>query len=130
MITLLVPTFDEFNKYSFIQYKEVKIKNRPDWKDINKITRFLPGIPQGGVGREPLKDLLTNREKPVREFYDSRQNTKMLRGYNVTVKPAATLTELQTELSRALMSQGQGPKFSKRLENKIQRLKDQISRIL
>lgn len=85
MITVQVPTFDEFNNYSFTEYVKVKIKNKPDFRDVNKITRPLPGIPMGGVGREPLKDLLTNGAKPVREFYDTRQNTRMLKGYYVTI---------------------------------------------
>lgn len=86
MITALVPTFDEFNKYAFMGYVEVKIKNKPDWKDVNKLTKSLPGIPQGGIGREPLKDLITNKTKSVRSFYDARQNTGMLKGYFVTIK--------------------------------------------
>jgi hypothetical protein len=86
MITLLVPTFDEWNNYQFVKYVEVKIKNKPDWKDVNKITNHLPGLPQGGVGREPLKDLLTNGSKEVRSFYDARQNTRKLHGYAITIK--------------------------------------------
>jgi hypothetical protein len=87
MKTVLVPTFDEFNNYAFVKNVEVKIKNTPDWKDVNKITRHLCGIPQGGVGRKPLHDLLTEGKKEVREFYDSRQNTRRFKNYFVTVKP-------------------------------------------
>lgn len=86
MKTVLVPTFDEFNKYAFTGYVEVKIKNKPTFEDVNKIGKHLPGIPAGGVGREPLKDLLANRSKDVRSFYDARQNTRILKGYHVTVK--------------------------------------------
>ena len=86
MITAIVPTFDEFKRYSFVKNVEVKIKNKPDYKDVNKIGHHLPGIPQGGVGGEPLKDLLTTGRKEVRSFYDARQNTRMLKGYFVTIK--------------------------------------------
>lgn len=86
MKTVIVPTFDEFEKYSFVKNVEVKIKNKPDFKDVNKITHFLPGIPQGGIGREPLQDLLTDGKKEVRSFYDLRQNTKKFKGYYVTIK--------------------------------------------
>ena len=83
MKTVLVPTFDEFNNYAFVKDVPVKIKNKPTWMDLIKITRLLPGIPQGGCGRYPLKDLLENGNKPVKEFYDLRQNTKKLKGYYV-----------------------------------------------
>jgi hypothetical protein len=86
MITITVPTFDEFNKYQFIGNVEIKIKNKPDFRDVNKIWRILCGIPQGGVGREPLKDLLTDGKKEVTTFYDARQNSKKFKGYFVTVK--------------------------------------------
>lgn len=86
MKTVLVPTFDEFNKYAFVNYQQVKIKNKPDSIDVNKITHYLPGIPQGGIGREPLKDLLSAGRKEVRSFYDPRQRTRMLKGYYVTIK--------------------------------------------
>lgn len=85
MKTLSVPTFDEWNKYAFVKNVEVKIKNQPTCKDVNKITRLLPGIPCGAVGREPLKDLLTTGKIEVRGFYDARQNTRKLKGYYVTV---------------------------------------------
>lgn len=85
MKTVLVPTFDEWNKYAFVKNVQVKIKNKPDSKDVNKITRHLPGIPQGGVGREPLKDLLTTGSRDVSHFYDARQNTRKLKGYHVTL---------------------------------------------
>lgn len=80
-----VPTFNEFNSYRFVKYVKVKIKNKPDFRDVNKITSHLPGIPQGGVGREPLKDLLQYGSKEVRSFYDTRQNTRMLKGFHVTL---------------------------------------------
>lgn len=86
MITILVPTFDEFNNYQFVKYVEVKIKNKPDWKDVNKLTRPFCGIPQGGVGRYPLQDLLKDGKKEVRSFYDARQRTRQFRNYFVMVK--------------------------------------------
>lgn len=85
MKSVQVPTFDEFNNYAFIGYKTVKIKNKPDFKDVNKITRLLPGIAMGGIGRKPLQDLLTKGEKDVRSFYDARQNTRKLKGYKVFI---------------------------------------------
>jgi hypothetical protein len=85
MITVLVPTFDEFNKYNFVKHVRVKIKNKPDFKDVNKITKHLCGIPMGGVGRTPLSDLLSTGSKDVRSFYDARQRTKMFKGYHVTI---------------------------------------------
>ncbi len=81
MKTALVPTFDEFNKYAFVKNVPVKIKNKPDWKDCNKITQLLPGFAQGGSGA--ISHLMANGQVPVRYFYDSRQRTKMLRGYSV-----------------------------------------------
>lgn len=86
MKTVLVPTFDEFNKYSFVKNVKVKIRNKPTSKDVLKITALLPGIPMGGVGREPLKDLLTEGSKDVRSFYDTRQNTRKLKGYKVLLQ--------------------------------------------
>jgi hypothetical protein len=66
-------------------YRKIKIKNKPDWKDVNKITKWLPGIPQGGIGKEPLADLLKNGTKDIRDFYDARQNTRKIKGYHVTL---------------------------------------------
>ena len=86
MLTVLVPTFDEFDNYRFVKLVRVKIKNVPDLKDVHKITRLLPGFCQGGVGPEPLADLLEDGHKSVRSFYDGRQNTRMFRGHFVTVE--------------------------------------------
>lgn len=85
MKTIQVPTFDEFNNYAFIGYVTVKIKNTPDFHDVNTITKHLPGIPQGCIGRAPLSDLITTGSKDIRSFYDIRQNTKKLKGYQVTL---------------------------------------------
>lgn len=85
MINVQIPQFDEFDNYKFTGYKKVKIKNIPDWKDVNRITAHLPGIPQGGIGRNPLQDLIKNKSKEVKSFYDSRQNTRKLKGYHVTI---------------------------------------------
>ena len=89
MITVLVPTFDEFADYAFVQNVPVKIKNKPDLNDLHKITRLLPGIPMGPVGPKPLADLLANGTKDIRSFYDARQRTRRLRGYFVKVSRAA-----------------------------------------
>lgn len=88
MKAVLVPTFDSFNNYRFIKMVEVKIKNKPTYEDVNKITQHLPGIPQGGIGKEPLKDLLKDGIKDVRSFYDARQNTRKLKGFYVIIKEA------------------------------------------
>jgi hypothetical protein len=88
MKTVSVPTFDEFRNYAFVRCVLVKIKNKPDEKDLHKIARLLPGIPQGPVGPEPLADLLEDGQKDVREFYDARQRTGRLRGYFVVVVKA------------------------------------------
>lgn len=85
MIAIQIPLFDEFKNYSFKGFKKIKIKNKPDWKDVNKITKFLPGIPQGGIGKEPLSDLIKNGTKEVKSFYDSRQNTRQFKNYFVDV---------------------------------------------
>lgn len=90
MITLQVPTFDEFDNYAFKGYVDVKIKNKPNWEDVNKITKHLPGIPQGGIGKTPLHDLLTDKKKAVGSFYDIRQlrgkRKTQLWGYFVYIK--------------------------------------------
>ena len=85
MLTVLVPTFDEFDNYRFVKSVRVKIKNVPDLDDVHKITRLLPGFCQGGGGPKPLADLLENGHKDVRTFYDARQRVGRLRGYSVQV---------------------------------------------
>jgi hypothetical protein len=83
MKTLLVPTFDEFNKYAFEGYKQIKIRNKPIHEDRSKITRLLPGIPMGYF---PLpKELKSGMSFPVQSFYDGRQRTGFLKNYNITV---------------------------------------------
>lgn len=86
MLTVLVPTFDEFDHYRFVKSVRVKIKNVPDLHDVRKITRLLPGFCQGAVGPKPLADLLENGYQDVRSFYDGRQRTGMFRGRFVTVE--------------------------------------------
>lgn len=86
MIHLQVPTFDEFNHLKFNGYKIVKIKNKPNTDDYNKITTVLPGLPQGycsaiyeiGKTKEPIE---------VTRFYDGRQGkgVNKLKGYFITV---------------------------------------------
>ena len=86
MITILVPTFDEFNNYKFKEYKEVKVKNKLDYKDERKVISHLPGIPQGYC---PALGKIGQTKEPIEviRFYDARQNTKKLKGYFVSVKP-------------------------------------------
>jgi hypothetical protein len=84
MLTVLVPTFDEFD--NFVKSVRVKIKNVPNLNDVHKITQLLPGFCQGAVGRKPLADLLKDGRKDVRSFYDGRQSTSRFRGYFVTVE--------------------------------------------
>ena len=90
MLTVKVPTFDEFNGYAFAGTVLVKIKNKPDLDDLHKITRLLPGICQGSVGPEPLSDLLRDGKKSVRSFYDARQKTSKLRGHYVETEQSAS----------------------------------------
>jgi hypothetical protein len=86
MIEVLVPTFDHSSEYRFKGFEIVKIKEKPDHKDVNAITKLLPGIPIGGIGKEPLVDLLKNGYKPIKSFYDIRQNTKRFGSFNVYLK--------------------------------------------
>ena len=86
MRSVLVPTFDEFDKYRFVKLVRVKIKNVPDSSDLHKITRLLPGFCCGPVGPRPLADLRGDGSKDVRSFYDGRQRTGMFRGHYVTVE--------------------------------------------
>lgn len=83
MKTLHVPTFDEFNDYKFIKFQSVKIKNNPDNKDYNKVTRLLPGF---CVGYCPELYTIGETEKPIEvtSFYDTRQKSvKKLEGYYI-----------------------------------------------
>lgn len=86
MINIQVPTFDEFKSLKFDGYKIVKIKNKPDSKDYQKITHLLPGLPQGYCSG--FYDIGKNK-KPIEitRFYDGRQGKglKKLKGYFITV---------------------------------------------
>ena len=85
MKTLLVPTFDEFNDYKFKGFTTVKIKNKPNTKDYNKVTSKLPGM---CVGYCPALYLIGETKKPIEiiHFYDIRQKgVKKLKGYFITV---------------------------------------------
>lgn len=84
MQTVLVPTFDEFNNYRFAKTVAVKIKNKPDFQDRKSITKLLPGLCCGAVGLEPLKELMHTGKMDVRSFYDTRQNTRKLKGYYIS----------------------------------------------
>ncbi len=86
MITLLVPTFDEFNNYKFKGNKEVKIKNKPNTRDYNKITKVLAGM---CVGYCSAVYTIGKTKKPIdiTDFYDIRQRgVKKLKGYFITIK--------------------------------------------
>lgn len=78
MITIQIPTFDEFNNYKFVKFVKVKVKNKMDSKDYGKITKLLPGVPQGYCGKIYT---IAKTKKPidVTSFYDIRQNRKILR---------------------------------------------------
>jgi hypothetical protein len=83
MKTLLVPAFDYENK--FTGYKKVKVKNKLDHKDENKVLGFLPGIPQGYC---PALSKITETKEPIEitRFYDIRQRgVKKLKNYFITV---------------------------------------------
>lgn len=87
MITLQVPTFDEFCDYKFVKFVKVKVKNKPCTKDYYKVVKHLPGITQGGTD---VFDNIVLTKKPgkVVDFYDIRQGGKSLsklKGYFVTV---------------------------------------------
>jgi len=85
MKTLLVPKFDTSNNYKFTGYKEVKVKNKLDYKDERKVINELPGMPCGYCSALAK---ITETRKPIeiRRFYDARQNTRMLKNYFITVK--------------------------------------------
>ncbi len=85
MITVQVPTFDEFNKYEFVEFKTIKIKNKPDNRDWNKITRLLPGFCQGSFGPKTVEHFLKEGKREVRSFYDSRQNSRRFKGWYITI---------------------------------------------
>ena len=86
MIHLQVPQFDKFNNYKFTNFKTVKIKNKPDSSDYNKITKELPGICQGYVEQVYT---IGETKKPIEvsNFYDIRQGktVKKFKGYFITV---------------------------------------------
>ena len=86
MIKVSVPQFDEFRKYEFTGYKTVRIKNKPDSKDWNKITALLPGIPMGSFGPRTVESFLKDGKREVRSFYDARQNTRKFKNFYVTIE--------------------------------------------
>jgi len=85
MIKVLVPTFDEFNKYSFIEHKTVEIKDKPDSEDQDKISKLLPGIPQGYISEGLWKELIEKKQLSIMHFYDERQNRKRFKNYYLTI---------------------------------------------
>lgn len=86
MITLLVPYFDEFNNFKLLGHKEIKVKNKMDTKDYNKITSVLPGMCVGYCS-DIYK--IAEKKQPIEitEFYDIRQkNVKKIKGHYITLK--------------------------------------------
>jgi hypothetical protein len=86
MKTILVPQFNEFENYKFTGLKEVKIKNKPNTKDYNKVTKALPGM---CVGYCPAIYTIAETNKPIEvvDFYDIRQKgVKKLKGHFITLK--------------------------------------------
>jgi hypothetical protein len=83
MKTLLVPSFDYEN--NFIGYKEVKVKNKMDHKDENKVLNILPGFKQGYC---PALSKITETREPIEitRFYDVRQRgVKKLKNLFITI---------------------------------------------
>lgn len=86
MKTLQVPQFDEFNNYKFTGFKDVKVKNKMNTEDYNKITNALPGM---CVGYCPAIYNIAENKKPIEviHFYDIRQKgVTKLKGYFITLK--------------------------------------------
>lgn len=84
MKTLLVPTFDY--EYTFMGYVEVKVKNKMDNEDYNKVISMLPGYAQGYC---PALYTITETKEPlsISNFYDIRQKgAKKLKNYFISVK--------------------------------------------
>lgn len=83
MKTLIVPKFDYKNE--FVENVEVKVKNKPNSKDYNKVVRFLAGLPQGYC-----EDFYKDFDKiSIEKFYDPRQisrGEKRLKGHFITLK--------------------------------------------
>lgn len=86
MKTLQVPQFNEFDNFKFVGYKEVKVKNKMNTADYNKITSVLPGM---CVGYCPAIYTIAETKKPIEiiHFYDIRQRgVKKLKGFFITLK--------------------------------------------
>lgn len=82
MKTLLIPTFNEFRNYEFVEYKKVKVKNKMDTKDYNKIASLLPGVPCGYC--HSIYNIDTLKKVEIRGFYDIRQkNVNKLKNYYI-----------------------------------------------
>jgi len=83
MKILIVPKFNYKNE--FVENVEVKVKNKPDTKDYNKVTALLAGIPQGYCSK-----FFENFDKiDIKHFYDIRQigkGDKRLKGHFITLK--------------------------------------------
>lgn len=91
MTTLSVPTFKvvwpvgkKHHTYEFVKYVNIKIKDEPDSEDYWKVVSHLPGIPQGYV--EDIYTIgKTRRKIDIIRFYDTRQNSKLLKGFFISV---------------------------------------------
>lgn len=84
MKTLLVPQFNEQRK--FIGTKEVKVKNKMDNKDYQKVTKHLPGFAVGYCS-ELYRIAETQKPIEITRFYDARQRgLNGLKNYFITVK--------------------------------------------
>jgi len=82
MKTITVPKFDMNN--NFTGYKTMKVKNVIDHEEEMRIIAELPGIPQGYC--PALGQILITKEPiEIRRFYDSRQNTRKLKGFYISV---------------------------------------------
>lgn len=84
MVKVSVPTFEE-KKLRHTGFKVVSIKNKPDHDDVMKISRLLPGMPAGYVSDMRIKELVDKGSIPVHVFYDMRQRTTKLNGFNINI---------------------------------------------
>jgi len=86
MKTLIVPQFDR-DTLQFTGNIEVKIKNKPNTADYNKVAKKLPGLTLGYC--EQLYTI-GQTEKPIEitSFYDVRQgkDVNKLKGFFIKLK--------------------------------------------
>jgi hypothetical protein len=84
MKTLQIPKFKKSDKYKFIGFKKVKVKNKMNSKDYIKVVSELPGMAVGYCAE--LYNILESK-KPIEitRFYDVRQSPQFLKGHFITV---------------------------------------------